>query len=255
MEIDKKRSEIPCYWENQPVGCQKSNCAFHHTKGRYVDGLFLPPSKTTLPSPPESVEDDVKMPQMSLQQNKLSVQSNPSPQLRGVMKVENSENVPSPTHPPVVINAADDDEDDDDQLSEEGDDIKMAIQQPTTETHNGLRIISTRKSSANSKQDDNLNFGIKTLEEIKLKKLKEKTKKQGGELIAPISFTSASSYPSDIPWIAGCALGIQPSAVLGSDWEMIAAESCLRARIPCLAGGLELLWHATSFLKLGELVF
>ncbi|XP_074420816.1 zinc finger CCCH domain-containing protein 11A isoform X1 [Larus michahellis] len=179
MEIDKKRSEIPCYWENQPVGCQKSNCAFHHTKGRYVDGLFLPPSKTTLPSPPESAEDDVKMAQMSLQQNKLSVQSNPSPQLRGVMKVENSENVPSPTHPPVVINAADDDEDDDDQLSEEGDETKTPVQQPATEAHNGLRIISTRKSNANTKQDDNLNFGIKTLEEIKLKKLKEKTKKQG----------------------------------------------------------------------------
>ncbi|XP_074781871.1 zinc finger CCCH domain-containing protein 11A isoform X1 [Athene noctua] len=179
MEIDKKRSEIPCYWENQPVGCQKSNCAFHHAKGRYVDGLFLPPSKTALPSPPESAEDDVKMAQMSLQQNKLSVQSNPSPQLRGVMKVENSENVPSPTHPPVVINAADDDEDDDDQLSEEGDEAKTPVQQPTTEAHNGLRIISTRKSNANTKQDDNLNFGIKTLEEIKLKKLKEKTKKQG----------------------------------------------------------------------------
>ncbi|KAM6044508.1 zinc finger CCCH domain-containing protein 11A isoform 1-T4 [Chlamydotis macqueenii] len=178
MEIDKKRSEIPCYWENQPVGCQKSNCAFHHTKGRYVDGLFLPPSKTTLPSPPESAEDEMKMAQMSLQQNKLSVQSNPCPQLRGVMKVENSENVPSPTHPPVVINAADDDEDDDDMLSEEGDETKAPVQQPPTEAHNGLRIISTRKSSANTKQDDNLNFGIKTLEEIKLKKLKEKTKKQ-----------------------------------------------------------------------------
>ncbi|NXR09820.1 ZC11A protein, partial [Semnornis frantzii] len=174
-----KRSEIPCYWENQPVGCQKSNCAFHHTKGRYVDGLFLPPSKTTLPSPPESAEDDVKMAQMSLQQNKLSVQSNPSPQLRGVMKVENSENVPSPTHPPVVINAADDDEDDDDQLSEEGEETKAPVQQPSPEAHNGLRIISTRKSNSNTKQDDNLNFGIKTLEEIKLKKLKEKTKKQG----------------------------------------------------------------------------
>ncbi|XP_009886531.1 PREDICTED: zinc finger CCCH domain-containing protein 11A [Charadrius vociferus] len=180
MEINKKRSEIPCYWENQPVGCQKSNCAFHHTKGRYVDGLFLPPSKTTLPSPPESAEDDVKMAQMSLQQNKLSVQSNPSPQLRGVMKVENSENVPSPTHPPVVINAADDDEDDDDQLSEEGDETKTPVQQPVTEAHNGLRIISTRKSNANTKPDDNLNFGIKTLEEIKLKKLKEKIKKQEG---------------------------------------------------------------------------
>ncbi|NXS64076.1 ZC11A protein, partial [Brachypteracias leptosomus] len=179
MEIDKKRSEIPCYWENQPVGCQKSNCAFHHTKGRYVDGLFLPPSKTALPSPPESAEDDVKMAQMSLQQNKLSVQSNPSPQLRGVMKVENSENVPSPTHPPVVINAADDDEDDDDQLSEEGEETKTPAQPPAPETHNGLRMVSTRKSNANTKQEDNLNFGIKTLEEIKLKKLKEKTKKQG----------------------------------------------------------------------------
>lgn len=33
--------------------------------------------------------------------------------------------------------------------------------------------------------EDNLNFGIKTLEEIKLEKLKEKTKSQGGELISP----------------------------------------------------------------------
>ncbi|NXI83798.1 ZC11A protein, partial [Rhipidura dahli] len=177
MEIDKKRSEIACYWENQPGGCQKHNCAFHHTKGRYVDGLFLPPSKTSLPSPPEAAEDEVKMVQM--QQNKLSVQSNPSPQLRGVMKVENSENVPSPTHPPVVINAADDDEDDDDQLSEEGEETKTPVQSPSTETHNGLRVISTRKSNSSAKQDDNLNFGIKTLEEIKLKKLKEKAKKQG----------------------------------------------------------------------------
>ncbi|NXS80282.1 ZC11A protein, partial [Erpornis zantholeuca] len=177
MEIDKKRSEIACYWENQPGGCQKHNCAFHHTKGRYVDGLFLPPSKTTLPSPPEAAEDEGKMVQM--QQNKLSVQSNPSPQLRGVMKVENSENVPSPTHPPVVINAADDDEDDDDQLSEEGEETKTPVQPPSTETHNGLRVISTRKSNSSAKQDDNLNFGIKTLEEIKLKKLKEKAKKQG----------------------------------------------------------------------------
>ncbi|XP_041326407.1 zinc finger CCCH domain-containing protein 11A isoform X1 [Pyrgilauda ruficollis] len=116
---------------------------------------------------------------VQLQQNKLSVQSNPSPQLRGVMKVENSENVPSPTHPPVVINAADDDEDDDDQLSEEGEETKTPVQPPPTETHNGLRVISTRKSNPSAKQDDNLNFGIKTLEEIKLKKLKEKAKKQG----------------------------------------------------------------------------
>ncbi|XP_030417347.1 zinc finger CCCH domain-containing protein 11A isoform X2 [Gopherus evgoodei] len=196
MEIDKKRSEIPCYWENQPVGCKKLNCAFHHNKGRYVDGLFLPPSKTVLPSMTESVEEEVKVTQISLQQNKLSVQSNPSLQLRGVMKVENSENVPSPTHPPVVINAADDDEDDDDQLSEEGDETKTPVQQPAAETHNGLRIISTRKSSANSKQDNSLNFGIKTLEEIKSKKMKEKSHKQEGP-------SGVSVYPVQSQTIPG----------------------------------------------------
>uniref|UniRef100_A0A2K5Q6T0 C3H1-type domain-containing protein n=1 Tax=Cebus imitator TaxID=2715852 RepID=A0A2K5Q6T0_CEBIM len=179
MEIDKKRSEIPCYWENQPTGCQKLNCAFHHNRGRYVDGLFLPPSKTVLPTVPESPEEEVKANQLSVQQNKLSVQSNPSPQLRSVMKVESSENVPSPTHPPVVINAADDDEDDDDQFSEEGDETKTPTLQPTPEVHNGLRVTSARKPAVNLKQGECLNFGIKTLEEIKSKKMKEKSKKQG----------------------------------------------------------------------------
>lgn len=179
MEIDKKRSEIPCYWENQPTGCQKLNCAFHHNRGRYVDGLFLPPSKTVLPIVPESPEEELKACQLTVQQNKLSVQSNPSPQLRSVMKVESSENVPSPTHPPVVINAADDDEDDDDQFSEEGDETKTPTLQSTPEVHNGLRVASARKPGVNLKQGECLNFGIKTLEEIKSKKMKEKSKKQG----------------------------------------------------------------------------
>lgn len=179
MEIDKKRSEIPCYWENQPMGCQKLNCAFHHNRGRYVDGLFLPPSKTVLPTVLESQEEEVKASQLTAQQNKLSVQSNPSPQLRSVMKVESSENVPSPTHPPVVINAADDDEDDDDQFSEEGDESKTPTLQPTPEVHNGLRVAPARKPGVNLKQGESLNFGIKTLEEIKSKKMKEKFKKQG----------------------------------------------------------------------------
>nr|XP_058894280.1 zinc finger CCCH domain-containing protein 11A isoform X3 [Kogia breviceps] len=179
MEIDKKRSEIPCYWENQPVGCQKLNCAFHHNRGRFVDGLFLPPSKTALPTVPESPEEEVKASQLTVQQNKLSVQSNPSPQLRSVMKAESSENVPSPTHPPVVINAADDDEDDDDQFSEEGDETKTPTLQPPPEVHNGLRVASARKPGVNLKQGECLNFGIKTLEEIKSKKMKEKSKKQG----------------------------------------------------------------------------
>ncbi|XP_029855546.1 zinc finger CCCH domain-containing protein 11A-like [Aquila chrysaetos chrysaetos] len=112
MEVDKKRGEIPCYWENEPAGCQKSNCAFRHTKGRYVDGRFFPPSRKRL-------------------------------------------------------------------SEEEGGETTTPVQQAATEAHGGSRIISTRKGSANTKQEENLNFGIKTLEEIKLEKLKEKTKNQG----------------------------------------------------------------------------
>lgn len=40
-----------------------------------------------------------------------------NPQLRGVIKTEAQEPVPSPTHPPVVINPADDDEDEDGELA------------------------------------------------------------------------------------------------------------------------------------------
>ncbi|NP_001091442.1 zinc finger CCCH-type containing 11A S homeolog [Xenopus laevis] len=172
MEMNKKRSEIPCYWENQPSGCQKGNCAFHHTKGRFVDGVFMPPSNSSLPKPePSTVEPPTS--QLSLTQVKLSVAS--APQIRGVKKIEANENIPSPTHPPVVINAADDDEDDDDLISEEGDEMKNTGQLHSSSiAHQGTRIISTRNSATPQKiiKDTSLNFGIKTLEEIKLKRQK-----------------------------------------------------------------------------------
>lgn len=28
--LQKKRKEIPCYWEKQPGGCRKAHCAFKH---------------------------------------------------------------------------------------------------------------------------------------------------------------------------------------------------------------------------------
>ncbi|KAM4700228.1 zinc finger CCCH domain-containing protein 11A-like isoform 2-T2 [Discoglossus pictus] len=169
MEIDKKRSEIPCYWENQPSGCQKANCAFHHTKGRLVDGVFMPPNKS-YPLNTGTSEEEAPVPLLPLPSNKLPVA--PTPQLYGVKKMDANENVPSPTHPPVVINAADDDEDDDDQFSEEGEEIKNSGQHHLSpSTHQGARVIATRKT-ATPKKDANLNFGIKTLKEIRSKKQK-----------------------------------------------------------------------------------
>lgn len=42
-----------------------------------------------------------------------NISNTTNPQLRGVIKVETQESVPSPTHPPVVINPVDDEDDDD----------------------------------------------------------------------------------------------------------------------------------------------
>lgn len=34
MESRKNRSQIPCYWENQPSGCRKPHCVFMHSRPR-----------------------------------------------------------------------------------------------------------------------------------------------------------------------------------------------------------------------------
>ncbi|XP_026884211.2 zinc finger CCCH domain-containing protein 11A isoform X2 [Electrophorus electricus] len=161
MNIKKNRKEIACYWENQPGGCQKPHCAFHHEKPRIIDGLYVPPDKGTAVRKEKEEE--------TLQEDHVpsapAPVSNPTnPQLRGVLKAETQDSVPSPTHPPVVINPVDDEDDEDDQFSEEGDEASG---------------ISPRKPVSSNK-DDSLNFGIKTLEEIRLRKALKANLKRAG---------------------------------------------------------------------------
>ncbi|KAK0139249.1 Zinc finger CCCH domain-containing protein 11A [Merluccius polli] len=161
MEIHKNRKEIPCYWENQPAGCQKAHCVFNHEKPRIIDGIFVPPSKgpmTEEPQQEEPVPPPAPLPAVA------------NPQLRGVLKAETQETVPSPTHPPVVINPADDDEDEDDQFSEEGEDGKFGP--------DGTRLTSPRKLAGAS--IPTLNFGVSTLEEIRLRKALKASMKRAG---------------------------------------------------------------------------
>ncbi|XP_041638199.1 zinc finger CCCH domain-containing protein 11A isoform X2 [Cheilinus undulatus] len=157
MEITKNRKEIPCYWENQLAGCQKPHCAFFHEKPRYIDGIFVPPDKSQVKTEEQPQEEPAPPPPAPLP----TAASNP--QLRGVIKTEAQEPVPSPTHPPVVINPADDDEDEDDQFSEEGEDGKVGP--------------SPRKLQ---KSGDSLNFGVSTLEEIRLRKALKASMKRVG---------------------------------------------------------------------------
>lgn len=157
MEIKKNRKVIACYWENQPAGCQKPHCAFHHEKPRIIDGNYFSPDKGQAKEKEETPHED--------QVNQVPVPTaNPTnPQLRGVIRTETQENVPSPTHPPVVINPVDDD-DEDDQFSEEGDESLGGSPQ---------KLIAYK--------DDSLNFGIQTLEEIRLRKALMANLKKAGQ--------------------------------------------------------------------------
>ncbi|XP_072239067.1 zinc finger CCCH domain-containing protein 11A [Leuresthes tenuis] len=156
MEITKNRKEIPCYWENQPAGCQKPHCAFFHERPRYIEGIFVPPDKSQIKTEEQKNEEPAPPPTAPLP-------TTSNPQLRGVIKTETQEPVPSPTHPPVVINPADDDEDEDDQFSEEGEDGKVGP--------------SPRKLA---RSGDSLNFGVSTLEEIRLRKALKASMKRAG---------------------------------------------------------------------------
>ncbi|KAJ7999518.1 hypothetical protein DPEC_G00195260 [Dallia pectoralis] len=165
MEIKKNRKEIACYWENQPAGCQKPHCAFHHEKPRFIDGQYVPPNKSSVLKQEEEPQEDPLPPAPA------PIPSPANPQLRGVIKAETQENVPSPTHPPVVINPADDeDEDEDDQFSE-GEDGRSS---------DGSRLVSPRKMTAGSSSDDLPNFGVRTLEEIRLRKALKASMRRAG---------------------------------------------------------------------------
>ncbi|XP_016150437.1 zinc finger CCCH domain-containing protein 11A-like isoform X1 [Sinocyclocheilus grahami] len=159
MEIKKNRKEIACYWENQSAGCQKPHCAFHHEKPRVIDGNYFAPDKGQVVRKEKEetpYEDQVK-------QVSVPTANPTNPQLRGVIRTETQENVPSPTHPPVVINPVDDD-DEDDQFSEEGDESLGG---------SPWKMITGK--------NDSLNFGIQTLEEIRLRKALMASLKKSGQ--------------------------------------------------------------------------
>ncbi|XP_023136867.2 zinc finger CCCH domain-containing protein 11A [Amphiprion ocellaris] len=198
MEITKNRKEIHCYWENQPAGCQKPHCAFFHEKPRYIEGMFVPPDKNLVKDEEQQHEEPPPPPAASLH-------TTANPQLRGIIKTESQEPVPSPTHPPVVINPADDDEDEDDQFSEEGEDGKIGP--------------SPKKLP---KSGDSLNFGVSTLEEILLRKALKASMKRAGYPVQS-GETSANGEKENIQSL------FQP-ALLGSRDDPLVFEEAGRPR-------------------------
>ncbi|KAM6353407.1 uncharacterized protein C12orf50 homolog [Alca torda] len=56
-DAQQKYSNVSCFWERQTLGCLRINCAFHHSKPRYINGLFLPPSNSVSNWVPKTAAD------------------------------------------------------------------------------------------------------------------------------------------------------------------------------------------------------
>ncbi|XP_051473711.1 uncharacterized protein C12orf50 homolog [Apus apus] len=93
----QQNSTISCVWETRPSGCLRISCSFHHSKPRYINGLFLPPSNNT-----------------PLQQ---AVQEGTLHPAQGRESPRNQHHF-LPIHPPVIINLNDDDDEEDDEEEE-----------------------------------------------------------------------------------------------------------------------------------------
>ncbi|XP_075456589.1 uncharacterized protein C12orf50 homolog isoform X2 [Ascaphus truei] len=99
VDMQLQHCTIPCFWENQPVGCVKISCLFYHTKPRTINGLFLPPTSNIMAK--ADTQERVE----------------PCPKIEDFQK---KQNVCRPIHPPLIItinlSEEDDEEEEDNSL-------------------------------------------------------------------------------------------------------------------------------------------
>ncbi|XP_065521415.1 uncharacterized protein C12orf50 homolog [Lathamus discolor] len=96
--LQQKLKNIACFWERQPSGCVRINCAFHHSKPRHINGLFLPPTNNA-PLPQGDQEGIL-----------------PPAQCQG--SLTSPENILRPIHPSLIINVNDEEDDEEDSVKD-----------------------------------------------------------------------------------------------------------------------------------------
>ncbi|GBM77755.1 Zinc finger CCCH domain-containing protein 11A [Araneus ventricosus] len=159
MESRINRSMIPCYWENQPGGCRKPHCVFLHQKLR--NGIQVVKDTPGLILPTSDGKSSPKHPDL----NEISNMPNKVP-----LPAVESDVAPDPSLapvPPLVLN-----------FDEGEGDKKAAL------TRNNLTVIA---SGAAEEKD----FGIKTLEQIRMEKIHKESDSYYGAAYA--------STPLDAP--------------------------------------------------------
>ncbi|XP_065520529.1 uncharacterized protein C12orf50 homolog [Lathamus discolor] len=92
--LQRKLKNVACFWERQPSGCVRINCAFRHSKPRHINGLFLPPTNNA--PLPQGDQEGILLPA----------------QCQG--SLTSLENTVLPIHPPLIINLSDEEDDEED---------------------------------------------------------------------------------------------------------------------------------------------
>ncbi|XP_009462257.1 PREDICTED: uncharacterized protein C12orf50-like [Nipponia nippon] len=121
----QKYSNIRCYWETQPIGCMRISCAFHHSKPRHINGLFLPPSNNAPLQ--QGVQEGILHP--AHRQEPLRTQ----------------ETILRPIHPPLIINLNDEEDEEDDTEQDEETREYYRIQYP--HEHQSTTTVSSPREN------------------------------------------------------------------------------------------------------------
>ncbi|XP_046656732.1 zinc finger CCCH domain-containing protein 11A-like [Daphnia pulicaria] len=167
MELKKNRSQIPCYWESQPVGCQKSHCPFFHKSSRELGD--------TSPNKDETVNKNAKSEQED-SENGTSTPPLVQSMVVSINEESDTESIPSPSKVQKSTDDAFKIKSLEELKLEQIQKHDAALYQYDQPAEGKTKAGKTRTDLRNRLQvsqppEQNSEFKVKTLEEIRAEKL------------------------------------------------------------------------------------
>nr|XP_054761312.1 zinc finger CCCH domain-containing protein 11A-like [Lytechinus pictus] len=177
MEITKNRSEIACFWESQPTGCQKPHCPFRHVNQTTSESV--PTSSTSLINKIPTIVGPVTkpLPPAVSPATPVATMVAPSVQTPPALSVDDLQGLP--TVNPVVVHPMDSEDDESlGTMSTDGSPGKKVILSPIRPSRGQEKLSQLRQTTIRPtigarpviSQEKPRSFGIKTLAEIRREK-------------------------------------------------------------------------------------
>ncbi|KAK7098861.1 zinc finger CCCH domain-containing protein 11A-like isoform X2 [Littorina saxatilis] len=154
MEIQVDRSQIPCFWENQPTGCVKPHCVFKHFKPK----SGAPPTPATTESTPNTVAAVPPVPPAKIMQKispAVALEVEEASGISAANPASSSSGHSSPVVQPIIVNPFEEDSDMDSSgnasnsspLKAKRSPIKKKALEPKTKTAERLAVRTSPKQS------------------------------------------------------------------------------------------------------------